>query len=94
MLNTTVSLPNGVTIQLFDAANSLIATIPLAVAPQVGFSIFSEGLFTYFRRAGQAGRTQFHHFGPAFVLDNLAFQTGAADEDSTRSTWRPASTCN
>ncbi|MEW4568425.1 S8 family serine peptidase [Tautonia sp. JC769] len=71
-LSTTISTPNGATVSLFDADNSLIGTFQVAVSPQTFF--FTSGLFRY--EGAPVARAEIApnaSVAGSFVLDNLSF---------------------
>ncbi|WP_152052048.1 S8 family peptidase [Tautonia marina] len=75
-LSANLSIPDGATVTLFDATNSLIGTFQVAVSPQ-GF-FFAEGQFQYegtpVSRAEIAPNSS---VAGAFAFDNLSFRSGS-----------------
>jgi hypothetical protein len=70
----TQALPNGATIQLFDASNVSLGTTNLAMNPM---PLFAEAQFTYNGTAAKRMTIAFPGgpvSGVRFALDNLAFQ--------------------
>jgi hypothetical protein len=79
-LSTTLTVPNGATVSLFDASSNLIGTSTVLVAP-FGFT-FSSGLFTYVGPTPVARAVVSFNSAAAarFVVDNLTFATGASED--------------
>lgn len=71
-LSSNATLPEGAVADLYDANENFIATIPISVAPIVGFS---EGLFNYSGTPVKWAEVRIDSEADAFAVDNIRFGT-------------------